>query len=92
MSVQKDIKLQEDKNTALLEATVYQKNGSFVKSGYYLFKALDKHNKPVKTVNVDEFKDTVDFFFASLLDIEYYVKSIPKESSLCFPELKTFKF
>jgi hypothetical protein len=92
MSVLRDIKLQEDRNTALLEATVYQENGSFVRSGYYLFEALDKHNKPVAAVDIDEFKDAVDFFFASLLDVEYYVKSIPRESSLCAPELRSFKF
>lgn len=92
MSVQRDVKLQEDRNTALLEATLYKESGSFVKSGYFLFEALDKQNRPIKEVNIDDFKDAVDFFFTSLLDTEYYVKSIPRTSSLCPYGLKYFQF
>src|SRR4051812_3694365 len=92
MSVQRDVKLREDRNTALLEATLYKESGSFVKDGYFVFEALDKQNQPVKEVNIDDFKDAVDFFFTSLLGTEHYVKSIPRASSLCRAELKSFQF
>lgn len=92
MSVQRDIIPPDDRNTALLEATLYKETGSFVKSGYFIFEALDRHNQPIKEVNIDEFKDAVDFFFTSLLDTDHYVKSIPRASSLCAADLKSFKF
>jgi len=92
MSVQRDVTLEADRNTALLDATLYKEIGSFVPSAYFLFEALDKQNKPLKEVDIDEFKHAVDFFFTSLLDTEHYVKGIPKASSLCNSELKSFQF
>ena len=92
MSVQRDVKLQDDRNTALLEATLYKERGSYVASGYFLFEALDKYNQPLLEVDINEFKDAVDFFFTSLLDTELYVKGIPRASSLCNQDLKSFQF
>jgi hypothetical protein len=92
MRVQRDVEFNDDKNTALLEATLYKESGSFIVSGYFLFEALDKQNEPLIKVDIDEFKHAVDFFFTSLLDTEHYVKEIPKASSLCNSELKSFQF
>ncbi len=93
MSVEKDRQLAPGTNTAVLEALLYREEGVFVKNGNYVFEALDSDNKPLSTdVDIDQFKLAVDFFFTSILNTDLYLKRIPKESSLCEGEMKTFKF
>jgi hypothetical protein len=79
MSVRKDIKANVDGNTALMEAILYKEDGVFVKDCSYLFEALNKDHNPISKVSsIDNFKAAVDFFFKSVLNTEYYLKSIPK--------------
>ncbi len=93
MSVRKDMKAPAEANTALIEATLYKEEGVFVKDCNYLFEALNNHNHPTSQVsNVDDFKAAVDFFFKSVLNTEYYLKTIPRVSSLCQKELKAFAY
>jgi hypothetical protein len=93
MSVRKDIKASKESNTALMEAILYKEDGVFVKDCCYLFEALNKDNNPISKVSsVDDFKAAVDFFFKSVLNTEFYLKSIPKASSLCEKEVKSFQF
>lgn len=92
MRVRKNVKLTDDTNVAVMEATLYKENGSFIPTGSYLFEALDSQDMPVSEVDTDEFGRAIDFFFTSLLDTENYIKSIPRASSLCNPEMKAFKF
>ncbi|QXV63655.1 hypothetical protein INP83_11065 [Mucilaginibacter sp. 21P] len=92
MRVRKNVKLTQDCSTALLEASVYKEDGSFVQTCSYLFEALDSQDKPVADVSLEEFNRAVDFFFTSLLDTEFYVKRIPRTSSLCPPAMQAFKF
>ena len=92
MRVRKNVRLTQDFNTAVLEASLYKEAGSFVQSCSYLFEALDNADQPLSEVSIDEFNNAVDFFFTSLLDTDLYIKRIPKTSSLCAPEMKAFKF
>lgn len=92
MSAQKDRQVDADRNTALMDAALYKEQGSFINDCNYLFEALDGENEPVTEVDIDVFKNAIDFFFTSILGTDYYVKSIPKASSLCAKELKAFQF
>lgn len=92
MSVQKGRQVNADRNTALMDGTLYKEQGSFVRDCSYLFEALNAHNEPVLTVDLGLFKNAIDFFFTSILGTDYYVKSIPRSSSLCCQDLKTFQF
>ena len=92
MSVQHNAIPPATSDTALLEATLYREEGTFVKNGSYLFEALNNENKPISTVDIDQFRSAIDFFFTSILNTDLYVKSIPKGSSLCKPELKAFQY
>ncbi|AMR32338.1 hypothetical protein A0256_13360 [Mucilaginibacter sp. PAMC 26640] len=92
MSVHKNRKVAPDRNTAIMEATVYREDGAFVKDCNYLFEALSKEDKPVDEVDVELFKHAIDFFFTSIIGTDYYVKSIPIASSLCREDLKAFQF
>ena len=57
MSVHKERKQPVDSNTALIEAILYREEGTYVKNGTYLFEALDKDNRPLKSeVDVEQFK------------------------------------
>ncbi|PAW92278.1 hypothetical protein CKK33_01730 [Mucilaginibacter sp. MD40] len=57
---------------------LYRVQGGFVPVKTYVFEVTDECR------DVDALKKAVDFFFASLLDTEWYVKEIPR-SSLLFP-------
>ncbi|AMR30664.1 hypothetical protein A0256_04095 [Mucilaginibacter sp. PAMC 26640] len=92
MSVQKDRQVNADRNTALMDATLYKEQGSFVRDCSYIFEALNIHNEPLVSVDIELFKNAVDFFFTSVLGTDLYVKSIPRSSSLCGQHLKAFQF
>jgi hypothetical protein len=92
MSVVKDKAAPAARNTALLEATLYKEDGSFIRQCSYLFEALDANNQPLNYVDVDDFKTAVDLYFTEVLATEYYVKSIPRASSLCHSEMQKFNF
>jgi hypothetical protein len=92
MSVTKNKIADNEPATALLEATVYKEEGAFVRHCTYLFEALDARNQPLSHVDIDEFKQAVDLYFAEVLATDYYVKSIPRASSLCHREMQKFNF
>jgi hypothetical protein len=93
MSVQKDRELKRNNDTAVLEATLYIEDGVFIRNATYIFEALSPDNKPlINHVNLDDFKEAVDFFFMSILNTDLYIKSIPKASSFCPQAQKTFQF
>lgn len=92
LRVTKDITAVEGQNTALLEVTVYRENGSFIPHCSYLFEAVDSSGQPLTYVDLNEFKKAVDEYCADVLATEYYVKSIPKASSLCNKEMQAFNF
>ena len=92
MSVYKDKPAGNNQNTALLEATLYREDGAFVKQCTYLFEALDAANQPLYHADVDAFKHAVDVYFTQVLATEFYVKSIPRASSLCHKEMQAFDY
>lgn len=79
-------------NTAMLEATIYQEQGSFVAQCSYLFEAVDGNNQALTYVDIAEFKRAVDEYCTEVLATTYYIKSIPRESSLCPKEMQAFNF
>jgi hypothetical protein len=92
-SVGKDRKVKLDMDIALMEATVYKEDGVFVKDCNYLFELIDKNNKPTSDCSsIEDFYLLIDFFFNSVLGTEYFVKTIPRSSSLCSKDLKLFQF
>lgn len=92
LRVTKDKVAVQGQNTAVLEATIYQENGSFIPQCSYLFEAMDSNHQPLTYVNADEFKKAVDEYCTKVLAAEYYIKSIPKASSLCSKEMQAFNF
>lgn len=89
----KDKKAAPDSNTAVLEATLYKEEGTFVQAGSYLFQAVDKYFEPINAeVNIDDFKNAVIFFFTAVLNTDLFLISTPKASSLCHKEMKVFHF
>ncbi|MBD1364426.1 hypothetical protein IDJ77_11460 [Mucilaginibacter sp. ZT4R22] len=92
MIVQRNRQVSLERNTALIEATLYKEEGAFVRDCNYLFEAIDSDNIPVCNVKLDVFKSAVDFFFTSILGTDLYVQYIPKASSLCGEQLKAFQF
>ena len=79
-------------NIAVMEATVYEEAGSFVPQHSYLFEAVDAHNQPLTYVDAEAFKQAVDDYCTQVLATEYYVKSIPRASSLCPAAMQAFNF
>lgn len=92
LRVTKDKAVLQGENTALLEVTIYEENGSFIPQCSYLFEAMDINNRPLTYVNADEFKKAVNEYCNEVLAAEYYIKSIPKASSLCNSEMQAFNF
>ena len=83
VSVQKNRKLTPDDKGAILEATHYKEDGVFINNGSYIFEVLSKENQPIyDEVDLTLFHAAIDFFFKSILDTEYFVKSIPQPSSI----------
>ena len=83
MSVQKNRNITEHDKGAFMEATHYKANGTFINNGYYIFEALDATYQPSKgNLDVQLFHTAIDFFFKSILDTEYFIKSIPECSTL----------
>ncbi len=93
MSVLRDSKQQFKGDAPILQATLYKEDGVFVKDGSFLFVALDSNNEVAsKAVDLEVFHASIDFFFASILNTDLYVKSIPKTSCFCSREMKQFKY
>ena len=92
LRVTKDKIAIKGQNTALLEATIYEENGSFIPKCNYLFEAVDNNDQPLTYVDVAEFKKAVDGYCTQVLATGYYVKSIPKASSLCSKAMQAFNF
>lgn len=92
LRVTKDKAAVEGSNTALLEVTVYEENGSFTPQCSYLFEAWDSKGQPLSMVDLDGFKKAVDDYCTQVLATTYYLKSIPRASSLCNPEMRAFNF
>jgi hypothetical protein len=92
MIVQRNRQVSLERNTALIEATLYKEEGAFVRDCNYLFEAIDSNNVPVCYVELEVFKSAVDFFFTSILGTDLYVQYIPKASSLCAEQMKVFQF
>ncbi|MEB0248553.1 MULTISPECIES: hypothetical protein [unclassified Mucilaginibacter] len=92
LRVTKDKGAVQGENTALLEATIYEENGSFIPQCSYLFEAVDNNDQPLTYVNLAEFKKAVDEYCTEVLATGYYVKSIPKASSLCSKAMQAFNF
>jgi hypothetical protein len=92
MRATKDKLPDSQQHTALLEATLYKEDGAFVKQCTYLFEALDAANLPLTYVDINEFKNAVDLYCTGVLHTEYYVKSIPRASSLCGKEMQAFDY
>lgn len=64
--------------TAFAIGTLYQAQRGFVPVAIYQFQALGD-------ASAENLKNLARFFFSSLLDTEWYVLEIPRESAL-FPE------
>ncbi|MES2266493.1 MAG: hypothetical protein V4520_07020 [Bacteroidota bacterium] len=92
LRVTKDKAAVQGQNTALMEATIYTENGSFIPQYSYLFEAVDTNGHPLAYINENEFKTAVDDYCTKVLATEYYIKSIPRASTLCSKEMKAFNF
>ncbi|WP_454804067.1 hypothetical protein [Mucilaginibacter phyllosphaerae] len=79
-------------DTANLEVTVYKEDGTFIPQCSYLFEAVDGAGQPLTDVAIDDFKKAVDAYCTQVLAVEYFIKSIPRASSLCTQEMQAFNF
>src|SRR6185437_13365581 len=77
MSVNKDRQVFSG-DIALLEATLYKEDGVFVKNGSYVFEALDKDNKPIRDVNVDDLREQLISFSRRYLVRTCLLLAFPK--------------
>ena len=83
VKVEKDRILTEHDSDAILEATLYKEEGTFIPVGSYIFTMLDsQHNIISDDVDIDAFNEAITFFFNTILGTDYFVKSIPTYSSL----------
>jgi len=83
VSVIKNRKLNQEDKGAIIEATHYKEYCVFINEGSYYFEVVDQDYKSVEgEVDLTLFHNSIDFFFKSILDTEYFVKSIPECSSL----------
>jgi len=64
-----------DADQPFLLGHLYQVRGGFVQVKTYVFEAMGK-------ADLEAMKKVVDFFFASLLDTEWYIKEVPRDSLL----------
>jgi hypothetical protein len=62
------------RNTAYCLATLYQIRGGFIPEKVYVFQA--------RKIDLSTLKNVVDFYFATLLETELYVKEVPQDSAL----------
>lgn len=83
VNVMKNRKLTESDDGAILEATHYKEQGIFINNGSYIFEAVNTENQPIyNEVDLALLNDVIDFFFKSILDTEYFIKSTPQFSGL----------
>jgi hypothetical protein len=61
-------------NTAYCLATLYRIKGGFVPEKVYVFQS--------RKADLTTLKNTVDFYFTTLLETELYVKEVPLDSTL----------
>ncbi|HEY8781923.1 MAG TPA: hypothetical protein VIM16_09930 [Mucilaginibacter sp.] len=67
---------------AVMEATLYREVSGFVPVCNYVFEAVDARHNPVKEINSELFQSAVKYFFTVYLNTAYYVKKIPRFSTL----------
>ncbi|MEZ2339366.1 hypothetical protein AB6735_27225 [Mucilaginibacter sp. RCC_168] len=68
---------------SFVEATLYREEAMLVQYGRFTFEAIGTDDRPLNNgIDIDEFRATVDFFFRSLLDTDFYIISIPELSCL----------
>ena len=68
---------------SFVEAALYREEAMLVQCGHFTFEAIGIDDRPLDNViDIDEFQATVDFFFRSLLDTDFYIISIPELSNL----------
>lgn len=83
VKVEKDRILTEHDKGAILEATLYKEQGTFIPMSNYVFTILDsQYDVIVEDVDIDAFNEAITFFFNTILGTDYFVKSIPICSSL----------
>ena len=83
VSFVKNRKLTHNDKGAIIEATHYREDGVFINEGNYYFEVVNQENKSIAgEVNLELLNNSIDFFFKSIIDTEYFIKAIPVCSSL----------
>ena len=83
VKVEKDRKLTDKDTGAILETTLYKEQTTFVPECCFVFEVIDSANNPIfGLVDTKLLYASVNFFFHSILNTTYFVKSIPKFSAL----------
>ncbi len=83
VKVEKDKILTEHDSGAILEATLYKEEGTFIPVCSYIFTIMDaQFDFIVDDVDIDAFNEAITFFFNTILGTDYFVRSVPICSSL----------
>ena len=90
IKVNKNRKLSAADKRAVIEATLYKEENTFVKECDFVFEACDKDKKPLQDrVDIDIFNAAITFFFCSVLSTTYFIVNVPAFSSMFKePDLK----
>jgi hypothetical protein len=77
--------------TAILEATLYIEQRSFIPKCSYIFELVNDAFEPTnKDIELSHFKAAVDFFFYSVIGTDLFVKSVPQTSAMRPQELRYY--
>jgi hypothetical protein len=83
VKVEQDRKLAGDCMGAVIETTLYREVSTFEPVCNYVFEMVDPHHNPVKgDIDLELFYAAIRFFFHSTLKTAWFVRWIPKFSSL----------
>src|SRR4051794_23567245 len=83
VKVEKDKTLTEQDKGAILEATLYKEDGTFIPVCSYIFTMLNSQfDVIVDEVDEEAFNAALTFFFHTILGTDYFVRSVPTCSSL----------
>jgi hypothetical protein len=83
IKVEKERKLTSVDTGAILEATFYKEDTTFVPECSYTFEALPKATISSKEhIDTELFQAAVSFFFHSVLGTTYFIVSTPLQSSM----------